>query len=81
MPTLFNAQNAHVERPSIVVGAIASYSANSADRDTEHRLSTLRHYDLAEASVVKGEEKSTSPSIADYQNKMGFCHYLCIAIF
>lgn len=53
MPTLFNAQNAHVERPSIVVGAIASYSANSADRDTEHSLSTLRHYDLAEATVVK----------------------------
>ena len=54
MLPLPNAQYAHAEPPSIVVGALASYSANSADRDTEHSLSTLQQQDdLAEATVIK----------------------------
>jgi hypothetical protein len=58
MPTLFNAQNAHFEHPPIVVGAITSYSINTADSDTEHDFSTLQQDDLAETTVAKGPQSN-----------------------
>lgn len=36
-----------------MLGAIASYSANTADSETEHSYSALRQDDLAEARGVK----------------------------
>ena len=58
MPTLFNAQDAHFEQPPIVVGAITSYSINTADSDTEHDFSTLQQHDLAETTVAKGPQSN-----------------------
>ena len=57
MPKNYNTQNAHLGDSSIMVGAIESYSADTADRDTPGLFSTLPQHDLAETAA---HEETTS---------------------
>lgn len=53
MSSLADTQNSHLDDSHVVGGAIASNSANTTDRDTEHSFATLRQDDLAEVTAIE----------------------------
>jgi hypothetical protein len=58
MPNNFDTQNADLGNSSLMVGAIESYSSETAERDTTNLFSTLGQQDLAETAARQEPESN-----------------------
>ncbi len=59
MPNNFDTQNADLGNSSLMVGAIESYSSETAERDTTNLFSTLGQQDLAETAARQEPESNS----------------------